>query len=362
MKKLDLYLIREMTRLVVRIVCALLGLFILIDILTHRRPQIIAHDVEWFIVAKYYLFLIPQLLHDYQVGALSVLIAGLLIMGRIAQRQELTAILSSGISLRRIVMGPVLVALFCSGGLFALGELAGPTATQNSIDIEKRYFGADRKGDRGGRSGVLWPNLDNGWQCDVQKFNREAMTGEQVLILGFFSDRTEKISVDRIYWDSNESVWIMERGNWGVLYDEGNTSRRITQEVAPFKNTPEQLFAAEVDSGAYSSRELNQIRNEYPPINRTGRTIAVDYHLKFSSPMLCFVMIWLAIPFAVKLGRGNMALGITLSVFIGLAYLLVFLLTTSLGYSGVINPLLSAWLANGLFLIFGAFLFYRTPT
>jgi lipopolysaccharide export system permease protein len=362
MKKLDRYLMGEMTDLVIRIVGALLGLFIVIDILTHRRPQILAHDVEWTVVVQYYLMLIPQLLREYQLGALGILIAGLFIIGRVAQRQELTAILASGISLRRIILGPVIVALFFSAGLFAMGELLGPTATRASMEIEKRYFGADRKGDRGGRSGVFWPRLENGWHCDIRKFNREAMTGEGVTMFAQFPDREEKISAKRIYWDPDDSHWIMERGHWGVMYGDGNTSRRITQEVAPFQNTPEQLFAAEVDSGAYSARELNKIRGEYPATNRTGRTLAVDYHLKYSSPMLSFVMIWLAIPFAVKLRKGGLALGITLSILIGMAYLLTFLLTTSLGYSGVISPVLSAWLANGLFLFLGALLFYRTPT
>lgn len=353
---------REMAGLVFRVVCALLGLFILIDILTHRRPQILAHDVEWTVVVQYYLMLIPQLLRDYQIGALGVLIAGLLIVGRIAQRQELTALLASGVSLRRIVAGPVLVALACSAGLFTLGELVGPTATRTSIDIEKRYFGADRKGDRGGRPGVFWANLDNGWRCDIQKFNRVAMTGEHVLMYAVFADRQEKISAHRIYWDENNSVWIMERGNWGAMYDEGNRSRRITREIAPFKNRPEQLFAAEVNTSAYSASQLNKIRLEHPPTNRTGRTLAVDYHLKYASPMLSFVMIWLAIPFAVRLERGSLALGITLSIVIGLAYLLTFLATTSLGYNGVIGPITAAWMANGLFLFLGAVLCYRTPT
>ncbi len=73
-------------------------------------------------------------------------------------------------------------------------------------------------------------------------------------------------------------------------------------------------------------------------------------------------MVWLAIPFAIRLRRGGIAIGFGVSIGIALAYMLLFFAGIGLGHLGKLPPVAAAWLANAVFLAFGMWLFHRTPT
>jgi lipopolysaccharide export system permease protein len=73
-------------------------------------------------------------------------------------------------------------------------------------------------------------------------------------------------------------------------------------------------------------------------------------HSKISLPFACLIMAFLGIPFALRGGRtSGIALGIGLSLAIGFAYFIVNAILISLGQTGVLSPLVSAWAANFIF-------------
>ena len=73
-------------------------------------------------------------------------------------------------------------------------------------------------------------------------------------------------------------------------------------------------------------------------------------------------MIWLAIPFAMRLRRGGLAISFGASIAVAISFLILFVIGMTLGHVDRLPPLAAAWLANGVFLAIGLVLFYRTPT
>ena len=69
---LDRYLGARMLAALFKTMLSLVLLFILIDLLTHRRADVVRFDVPWNVVAAYYLVYIPQILYKFQVAALAV--------------------------------------------------------------------------------------------------------------------------------------------------------------------------------------------------------------------------------------------------------------------------------------------------
>jgi len=88
----------------------------------------------------------------------------------------------------------------------------------------------------------------------------------------------------------------------------------------------------------------------------------VDYHAKFAQPALLFIMSLLAVPFAMRVRRGGIAVSFGLSIAIGLAYIFLFFVATGLGHIQQLPPAAAAWLPNALFLGAGLYLFRKTPT
>ncbi len=361
MKTLDAHLTRRLLFAVGASLVALLFLFVVIDVLTHRRSDILQHDVPAWTVALYYLLLVPRMLLEYHLAALSMLIGGLLVLGSAAQHNEFTALLSCGVALRRIVRVPLLMAAGLAVLLFVMGETIAPAAARATFALEEQYFGEYTRGSLADRRGVSWANLAGGWTCHIAKFNRIALTGEDVLML----TQREQIRAGRIYWDPEFGGWVLEDAKWAVFFPERGWAvnvRPLRQTPAPLEETPEELFAPFEDPDARSASGLRAVMENASrkgmPIDR----LKVDYYSKFSKPFLPLVMIWVAVPFASRTRRGGLSVGFGISIALGVAYLLVYSTCQSLGFTGHLTPIMAAWLANLIFLAGGTVLFSRMRT
>ena len=365
MKILDAHLTRRLVTTLFKTILALVILFMVIDLLTSRRTEILDHDVPALVVARYYLLLVPEMLVGHQLAALAMLVSTLLVFGSAAQHNELNALFASGVSLRRIVLLPALIAAGLAAVLFLIGESIGPAAARETRAIESQYFGKNVRGASSVRSGISWSNLADGWKCHITKFNRIAMTGEDVVMLALRPDKSEQIRARRIYWDETIRRWILEDGMRSVFYPEEGMAFEalpIKQWPAPIRETPEELFAPFEDPATRSSGALRRVIAEAEEKGIPLSRLKVGYHGKFAGPVLPFVMLWLAAPFATRLRRGGLAVGFGLSIALGLAYLLVSSGAQALGYTERLTPVAAAWSANAIFLGAGLALMARTRT
>lgn len=362
MTLMDRYFAARLTGAFFRAVFALLALYILFDLLTHRSSDIISNNVPWTTVVKYYVFQAPLVLSEFQLAALAMLVAGLMVYGAAAQNNEIVALHASGVGLPRILLAPVFTAACISVAVFLMQESVGLAGAKASAHIEQRFFSSSPNAER---PGVSWANLPENWTCHILKFNRHALTGENVLMLSYGEDEIERIEAGRIYWDPNRNRWMLEDGLWSRFRPgEGMaaTHTRITQQPAPLYETPDNLFVFEAEAATQRVDELAQNLDRAIALGMPSHRIATDLHGKFAKPLLSFVMIWLALPFALRIRRGGAAVGFGVSIAIGLAYLLVFVLAQALGYVGRIPPVTAAWGPNVLFLVVGVALTARTPT
>ena len=362
MTLIDRYLGKRLLGTLAKILVSLVLLFIVIDLLTHRQEDIIKYDIPWWVVIQYYLTFVPTILFEYHVAALAVLITGLMVLGRAAQDQEITAALAGGISLRRIAVMPILLAFVLAGLAFLTGETVGVRATKMAARIEREYFS---RSSPGGRTGVSWTNLGDGWTCHVLKFNRQAQTGQDVYLHAITDDLVQEVRARRIYWDESTRQWMLEDGLWSQFLpqeDWNQQVRPIRLAAAPFNEPPEELFALEEPAETKSSRTLLLDLRRAERLGMPVRPYWIGYYAKFARPALCFVMIWLAIPFALRLRRGGVAIGFGVSIAIALAYLMLFYASIGLGHLGKLDPFLAAWLANFVFFALGVQLFRKTPT
>lgn len=362
MTLIDRYLAKRMISTVFKIMLAMVLLYVVIDLLTTRKDNIAKYDIPWLVVIQYYLAYAPTILFQYQTTALAVLVAGLMVLGRAAQDQEITAALAGGISLRRIVRAPVAIALGVAVAAFLIEDTLGVEAARKVARIEREYFSQFQPPET---PGVSWANLRAGWTCHILKFNREALTGQDVYIHAIGRDKVQEIRARRIFWDEARGQWMLEDGRL-FTFDPGKEweqkVERITQAPAPFSETPDELFALQEPTQEKSFAALARDLRHAGALGMSVNPYWVDFHAKFARPALCFVMIWLAIPFAIRLRRGGIMTGFGVSIGIGLAYLMLFYITMGLGHLDKLNPLIAAWFANTVFFVAGMVMFRKTPT
>lgn len=358
----DRHLTARLLRVIFQTSLAITGLFVLVDLLSVRLDNIDRYETPALQVLLYYATMLPAILLEYHVLAVSVLVAGLIVLGRAAQSNEVVALLAAGVSLRRLALAPLLLGLLISGGALLFNESIGVRLNALHLEIANHYL---QRPDSLTRETVSWPNLSDGWACHVLEFNPKALTGQDVFIHRNTPEQLDEIRARRIYWDEATAQWILEDGRW-FSTSPGNEWRqqvnRITQQPAPFDVSPDALFALDRNPTTRSLPDLYQALSsadsDSAPVTRGW----LAWHRKLAQPFLCVIMMLLAVPFAIRFRRGGVAAGFGLGIGLALAYMLIFYGGVGLGYLLIIPPLAAAWLANALFVTAGTALLVRTPT
>jgi lipopolysaccharide export system permease protein len=87
----------------------------------------------------------------------------------------------------------------------------------------------------------------------------------------------------------------------------------------------------------------------------------VDFHSKISFPFASVIVVLFGVPFASQRRRGGVGVQLGISLLICFIYLIFMKVSQVFGYNGDIDPLLTAWAANLLFLAGAVFVILRIP-
>nr|MBC8456837.1 LptF/LptG family permease [Deltaproteobacteria bacterium] len=79
-------------------------------------------------------------------------------------------------------------------------------------------------------------------------------------------------------------------------------------------------------------------------------------NIKIAFPFVILIMALIGIPVALWKKDMGTPVAVSLGIVLCFAYLLILGLSRTLGFAGILPPLLSAWFANSLFLFLGIYL------
>jgi lipopolysaccharide export system permease protein len=132
---------------------------------------------------------------------------------------------------------------------------------------------------------------------------------------------------------------------------------RLPSEDLALSRTPDDFQASVPDNEEMGYRQLRAIAQKLQSEGYDATRQRVDLSGRLANPFASVIMAFLGIPFALRKGRGtSLAVGISLSVGIGIAYHIIQAILIAFGYSGALPPMLAAWSANLLFGLLGVWL------
>jgi len=330
--------------------------------------DIVKNHITMFRVFTYLFFLTPQLIYDS--APISVLVAVLITFGVLTKHNEITAFKASGVSLYRLSIPVLFIALFLSGALFAFDHYYVPDANRKQDAIRKEIKGRPVQT-------YLHPErqwiFDPGSKDDPRVFYYKYLDPAQMLMLGpqvYELDpagfRIRKhIAAEKARWEPALGTWIFENG-WSRDF----TGRRekfdnFTGQAATFKEIDERpdYFLQEV----LQDEQMNfqQLSAYIRDLQRSGIdtiTLQVRFYRKFALPLFALVMALISVPFAFLAGnRGAMA-GVGVSFTIAIAYWSLGKLFEQLGDVNLLPAALAAWSPDALFAVAGMYFFARMRT
>lgn len=351
MRIISRYILWEFLRVLALLVLAFILIYILVDFM-EKIDDFIEADVHIYRVGLYYLLSIPKIILN--VVPVAILISILISFGLLAANSEIVALKSAGVSFFSICLPILLSAIVLGLGLFFFSDVVIPYSAMrtNSIWIEE----VEKRQDvSSGRYEDVWfKSKKMIYHFKVYDMPLKTLEGVSVFRLDDNFGIEERIEAKdaRLKGDG----WVFYNGLIKKYSDDGRVTLSEFDEAVFFlPEMPKEFTQPPLSSDAMSLRELHgyakRIRTEgHDPVK-----YMVDLNLKISFSFICLVMALLGLSLSFRKEKGSgMYEGVATGV--GLAFVFyVFLgLSRSLGYTGVIPPILAAWVPNILFLGLGS--------
>ncbi len=291
----------------------------------------------------------------------AALFATVFTIGPLAKNSEITAAKAGGISFYRLIL-PILMASVLAGGLcFWVTEIA-PMTTARQLEIEKE------RNNRNQTTRYDFTFLaDNGWSYSIRYLDTQAKTMRTVVLE--HAGRVEgypnlSILADSARWNDSTKRWRLESGASHILSDSlpPSTMKFTSLELPSFNEEPRSLLTEPKRPDEMTYRELESFIETLGRSGNDVKKLQVDLAVKVALPVACVVIVLFGAPLAMSNPRAGAAMGIAISLGTTVLYLLLINLSKAVGATGVIDPTLSAWIPNGIFLLLGLWLLARVRT
>ena len=348
------YILSTFGRIFCLALAAFIGLYLLVDFF-ERVDNFIEHGAAAQHYLSYFALKIPFI--TIQVAPLACLLAVFMTLGGFSRSNELTAMHSAGISLLRITLPLLVTALLVSLLTLLASEYLVPMCVKQANNIytskvQGRPIAVFKRSRIWLREGSKIVNIR---LADPEKGQLQGVTM-------FDFDRHFNLN-DRS--DIPRATYI--NGHWRAeslierRFDNGNlvSSQTANDQTVDLHATPEDFrIPGSKRNEDLGYRELRSLATKLRAEGYDPNRFEVDMHARLAAPFASLIMAFLGIPFALRKGRDSgLALGIAMSVMIGVVYFILQAMLLAFGYSAALPPILAAWAANLLFFLFGCWLF-----
>lgn len=349
MKIVDRYIIRQFLTTALFSLLAVLVVFIVIDAM-EKLDDFIDKQAGTQTILMYYVYFVPEIIK--LIMPVAMLLASLFVTARLSTQNELTAFKSSGMSLYRLMIPYVAVALVVSLiSIWFTGWIV-PLANQKKFTIERVYLHKDVVNASGAN---IYIQDSRTRILSIGYFDDNRNVASRISIQDFNpSDPTrmvERVDAVSMIWDSTTHGWVLNTGT--RRWFDGATERMeqfVAQSPGLLHFNPDDLRKKQEKPDEMDYYTLKQFISNQEAAGQDVARWLVDFYSKISFPFASVIVVLFGVPFASQKRRGGVGVQLGISLLICFIYLIFMKVSQVFGYNGDINPLLTAWSANLLFL------------
>ncbi|WP_319371207.1 LptF/LptG family permease [uncultured Ilyobacter sp.] len=355
MKRIDRYITINFIKSVVLSLFGFINIFILSQLF--KVIRYVTEGRFGGVDAVYYILsLLPDII--IKVMPLAVLLGGLMTISKMASSLEIIALKTSGISFRRIVTFPILIAFLISMGVYYMNDRVYPASIKKSREIKKGGY-EDIKLPESRKKAFL-RGKDN-YVYYAESINRITSTVVNIEILELdsnFEKLTKIITAEKGSYDRENKIWKFENVTINNLEKNSSYTLPVLQDVR-YDEEPERFLAPNITPKLLTIKELRSTLGAIKQTGGNSREILMELGNRTSFSFASFVVSFLGLSLGSRYVRGASAVSVAMSIGLGYGYYIVQASMEAVSMGGVLHPFIGAWIPNVLFLGLGIYTMYR---
>lgn len=312
-------------------------------------------------VPRYLLYIMPVV----------ALISGLFVFGQAGRRKETMAIKAAGGSIRSLLMPFLYLGLFLTITAFLMNESVVPDFSKKANKL-RSSFTKNKREIYAFKEGSAWLRAkDHIVKIDLYLPESAIING--ISIMKMEDDMlTERIEAESAEWKpvlaAEDGTKLKSGAGRGIWYLKGITRYDIrTGTAIKYKelqtdiiDPPDILGEDMQGTEEMNVRELFSYTKKLKESGIKNTMLTVDTHSRLSYPLINIIMLVLGISLACR-SELKISLVITIGILISTLYWFGYVASLSLGYTGIVPPVLAPWLVPAIFGGIAAYLYIKTP-
>ncbi len=332
---------------------------IAIDPLMSALQHIVNDNVSPFVVLQWFLYRLPQdMIFTFPM---SVLLTSLLVFGRMSKDSETIAMKAGGINFFRILVPVVIFALIVIGTSLWFNDRVVPYSNRRANEIRRTQI-LHLVEPEATENSIM--KASDGSTVYARKVFESTGTMENVMLE--YHDRgrlVRRITAASARW--NGKFWNL-MGVKDHIYLDGKTASPTIfpqMDATGVIETPIDFARQSKKPNEMSYGELKERIETYERTKFVETTdLRVDLALKISLPFASFFFAIIGASFGLTSYRSGAFIGFGVSIIIIFIYYVFMSISTSLGRTGMLPVILSAWLQNIVFAVVGVYIVSKINT
>src|SRR5215472_1865452 len=361
MRLLDRYVVRNFVQVYFYCIAGFTSIWLIFDV-SDNISSFIDNHIPLLLVVRYYATQIPQVFIILLPVAL--LLSLLFALGRMSRANEIVSMLTSGVSLPRILVPLIGIGLLTVAASMALNYSLAPHA-----ELARKIFLSEAQS-RPARNiqGQVFRNRTDLRTWYIQNFRLGDNTFNNVQVLQ--QDAKDNIVMSyvaaRANYHPETKTWELQNVRLAYYDAAGNITReefRPALTIEHWSETPFRLSSANVQAEFLSLPELREylhFNSDFPA------TLLAPFHThlhyRLALPWTCLVVVCIAAPLGIGYSRRGVLSSVAAAVMLVFSMNFLVHLFLALGEGDRVSPVVAAWTPNLIFTIIGLYLLYLRAT
>jgi len=347
MQKLDWYILKKFLGTFFFTLSLILLIVIIFDI-SEKIDDFLEHELSVkAIIFDYYLNFIPYFGNLF--SPLFIFISVIFFTSKMANDSEVIAILNSGMSFSRFLKPFIIVSIILGILSFLLGNFIIPPSNSKRIDFENKYLRNKYYSNKKNIHIQILPNQ----YIYMQSYNSKREIGYKFTIEKFDDNKLiSKLKSDYAQYDSINNVWQINNYEIREFKDKKQIIKKGILMDTTINLHPSEFTKRKSLVETMNFFELNNyIKREEMRGSEQLISHKIEKHKRIAFPFSSIILTLIAVAIASRKIRGGIGMHLGIGIIIAFTYILFMQISTTFAINSNLDPKLSVWIPNLLYII-----------
>ncbi len=351
-KILDLYIIKKFLGTYFFAILLILAITVMFDI-NEKLDSFLKAPIHATIF-DYFLNFLPYFANQF--SPLFTFIACIFFTSKLADNSEIIAMLSSGVSFRRLMRPYIVSAAVIAALTWVLGAYIIPPANVKRIEYTNTYV-KNKRVDYGSNIQMM---VAPGEIAYMSRYDNITRTGYRFSLDKFDGKRlVSRLTANTIRWDSLYHWQVrdyMIRDIDGIREHIKRGSRLDT--MIPFE--PRDFLISKNDQETLTSPQLQEyIARQKERGVANIEAFEIENERRYAMCAAAFILTVIGMTLSSKKVKGGMGINIGIGLVLSFSYILFMTVTSTFAISGYTSPLVAMWIPNMIYIVIAIVLYRR---